>query len=89
MTQPHDIRKTGAAGDSLRYNPRTMRPLAALLCALLAISTLSAQKKKKEEETQTLRVPEELPNAVVGETRRLAFHTTPLSAKGSKQSSFS
>jgi enamine deaminase RidA (YjgF/YER057c/UK114 family) len=71
-----------AAGRSLRYNPRTMRPLAALLCAILAISTLSAQKKKKEEETQTLRLPEELPNAVVGETGRLAFHTTPLSAKG-------
>ncbi len=59
-----------------------MRPLAALLCALLAFSAFSAQKKKKEEETQTLRVPEELPNAVAGETRKLAFHTTPLSAKG-------
>jgi enamine deaminase RidA (YjgF/YER057c/UK114 family) len=59
-----------------------MRPLAALLCAVLAISTLSAQKKKKEEETQTLRLPEELPSAAVGQTRRLAFHTTPLSAKG-------
>jgi enamine deaminase RidA (YjgF/YER057c/UK114 family) len=59
-----------------------MRPLAALLCALLTISSLSAQKKKKEEETQTLRLPEELPSAVTGETRRLAFHTTPLSAKG-------
>lgn len=72
----------GAVGGPLRYNPRTMRPLAALLCAILALSALSAQKKKKEEETQTLRLPEELPSAVVGETRRLAFHTTPLSAKG-------
>ena len=59
-----------------------MRLLAALLCALLALSAFSAQKKKKEEETQTLRLPEELPNAVTGETRRLTFHTTPLSAKG-------
>jgi enamine deaminase RidA (YjgF/YER057c/UK114 family) len=59
-----------------------MRPLAALLCALLAANALFAQKKKKEEETQTLRLPEELPNAVTGQTRRLAFHTTPLSAKG-------
>jgi enamine deaminase RidA (YjgF/YER057c/UK114 family) len=59
-----------------------MRLPAALLCAILAVSVLSAQKKKKEEETQTLRVPEELPNAVAGETRRLTFHTTPLSAKG-------
>ncbi len=59
-----------------------MRPLAALLCALLVASAFSAQKKKKEEETQTLRLPEELPSAVVGETRKLTFHTTPLSAKG-------
>jgi enamine deaminase RidA (YjgF/YER057c/UK114 family) len=59
-----------------------MRPVATLLCVILALSTLSAQKKKKEEETQTLRLPEELPSAVIGETRRLAFHTTPLSAKG-------
>src|ERR1700744_2636151 len=59
-----------------------MRCFAALLCALLAVSTVSGQKKKKEEETQTLKVPEELPNAVTGDTRRLAFHTTPLTAKG-------
>jgi len=44
---------------------------------------LSAQKKKdKEEITQVLRLPEELPSAVTGDTRRLVFHTTPLSAKG-------
>jgi len=57
--------------------------LAALTCGLLAVSALSAQKKKdKEEITQVLRLPSELPSAVVGDTRRLAFHTTPLSAKG-------
>ena len=57
--------------------------LATLACGLLAVSALSAQKKKdKEEITQVLRLPEELPNAVTGETRRLVFHTTPLSAKG-------
>jgi enamine deaminase RidA (YjgF/YER057c/UK114 family) len=62
--------------------------LATLACGLLAVTSLyppklSAQKKKdKEEITQVLRLPEELPNAVVGDTRRLAFHTTPLSAKG-------
>lgn len=59
-----------------------MRPLAALFFVLLSVFILSAQKKKKEEETQSLKLPEELPNAVTGETRRLAFHTTPLSAKG-------
>lgn len=57
--------------------------LAALICGLLAISAPHAQKKKdKEEITQVLRLPEELPSAVAGDTRRLAFHTTPLSAKG-------
>lgn len=40
------------------------------------------QKKKKAEETQVLALPPELPNAVVAETARLAFHVSPLSAKG-------
>jgi enamine deaminase RidA (YjgF/YER057c/UK114 family) len=62
--------------------------LATLTCGLLAVglpcaSKLSAQKKKdKEDVTQVLRLPGELPSAVVGDTRRLAFHTTPLSGKG-------
>src|SRR5579883_487945 len=59
-----------------------MRPLVALFCALLIGLPVSAQKKKKEEQTQTLKLPEELPNAVTGQTRRLAFHTTPLVGKG-------
>jgi enamine deaminase RidA (YjgF/YER057c/UK114 family) len=57
--------------------------LATFACGLLAVCALHAQKKKdKEEITQVLRLPVELPSAVVGDTRRLAFHTTPLSAKG-------
>src|SRR5580658_4376896 len=62
--------------------------LATLACGLLAVTSLftlqlSAQKKKdKEEITQVLRLPSELPSAVVGDTHRLVFHTTPLSAKG-------
>ncbi len=43
---------------------------------------LGQRRKKKEDETQTLQIPKELPAAVTGETRRLAFHVTPLSAKG-------
>lgn len=39
-------------------------------------------KKKKAEQTQVLALPPELPNAVVAETGRLAFHVAPLSAKG-------
>ncbi len=70
-----------------RYNPRGMRiprrTLMALVCGLITVAGLPAQKKKnKDEITQVLRLPEELPNAVTGDTRRLTFHTTPLSAKG-------
>ena len=55
----------------------------ALAC-VAAIAALPAadKKKKKEEETQTLQLPKELPGAIVGETRRLTFHVTPLSGKG-------
>lgn len=55
--------------------------LVALACGLAVLAT-PAQKKKKEEETQVLQLPKELPGAVVGDTRRLTFHVTPLSAKG-------
>jgi 2-iminobutanoate/2-iminopropanoate deaminase len=55
--------------------------LVALLCGL-AVAVLSAQKQKKEEQTQTLQVPRELPGAVVGDTRRLTFFVTPLTNKG-------
>src|ERR1051326_8261884 len=57
------------------------RSLVALMCGW-ALLALPAQKKKKEEITQTLQLPKELPGAVVGDTRRLTFHVTPLSAKG-------
>jgi len=57
--------------------------LVALACgAALAVWPAADKKKKKEEETQTLQLPRELPGAIVGETRRLTFHVTPLSGKG-------
>ena len=55
-------------------------PLVAIACGLLLAAP--APQKKKKEVTQTLQLPEELPNTVTGETRRLTFHVTPLSAKG-------
>ncbi len=58
--------------------------LAPVFCHFFS-PELAAQKKtkpKKEEVTQTLQLPKELPGAVVGETRRLTFHVTPLSARG-------
>jgi enamine deaminase RidA (YjgF/YER057c/UK114 family) len=54
----------------------------AVACAFSLVCATAQRKKKKEEETQTLQVPRDLPSAVVGETRRLAFHVTPLSARG-------
>jgi len=53
----------------------------ALVCGLAVLAT-PAQKKKKEDETQTLQIPKELPSAVTGDTRRLTFYVTPPSAKG-------
>ena len=58
-----------------------MRLFLAVACAL-SILAAAPQRKKKEEQTQTLQLPRELPGAVVGETRRLTFHVTALSAKG-------
>jgi len=55
-----------------------------LLLALVVLSWIAApaQKKKKEEITQTLQLPKELPNAISGDTRNITFHVTPLSNKG-------
>jgi enamine deaminase RidA (YjgF/YER057c/UK114 family) len=55
-----------------------------LVIALVSLVPLAgwSEKKKKEDETQVLQLPKELPSAVSGDTRRLAFYVTPLSAKG-------
>ncbi|MEO8596153.1 MAG: RidA family protein [Candidatus Solibacter sp.] len=63
----------------------TAAVLAAIACGLLLTVPAAAQKKpkpKKEEVTQTLQLPKDLPGAVTGDTRRLTFHVTPLSARG-------
>jgi enamine deaminase RidA (YjgF/YER057c/UK114 family) len=57
-------------------------PPVALACALALLASPQQRKNKKEEETQTLQLPKDLPGAVTGETRHLAFLVTPLSAKG-------
>ena len=55
-------------------------PLVAMACCLTILAP--AQKKKKEDLTQTLQLPKELPGWIAGDTRRLSFYVTPLSAKG-------
>src|SRR5579872_1794350 len=59
---------------------RRVSGVLALACAA-ALAAWPA-KRKKDDETQVLQLPKELPNAVVGETRHLTFYVTPLSAKG-------
>jgi enamine deaminase RidA (YjgF/YER057c/UK114 family) len=59
----------------------------AAVCSVVAMAAAAAlaapfQKTGKEDQTQTLQLPRELPGAVEGDTRRLAFYVTPLSAKG-------
>ena len=68
-----------------RTRRSTILVLVASACCLILAGQLAAQKKskpEKEEITQTLQLPKELPGAVTGETRRLTFHVTPLSAHG-------
>jgi enamine deaminase RidA (YjgF/YER057c/UK114 family) len=61
---------------------RTLGVLA-LACALVTSSLVFGKKKKsEEEETQTLQIPKDPPNAVVADTRRLSFYVSPLSARG-------
>jgi len=59
---------------------KTVLAVAGLGCAL-AVSA-RPDRKKKEDETQVLQLPKELPAAASGETRRLTFSVTALSAKG-------
>jgi enamine deaminase RidA (YjgF/YER057c/UK114 family) len=56
-------------------------PLIVLVCGF-AVLAATPQKKKKEDITQTLQLPKELPGAISGDTRRLTFYVTPPSAKG-------
>ena len=75
---------TPAPVTAKRTPESTIFALATAFCLLLTPAA-PAQKKpkpKKEEVTQTLQLPKELPAAVTGETHRLTFHVTPLSARG-------
>ena len=70
-----------------RTSGRTVQRLAVAVsacCLVFGGQMPEHQKRKpgKEEITQTLQLPKELPGAVTGETRRLTFHVTPLSARG-------
>jgi enamine deaminase RidA (YjgF/YER057c/UK114 family) len=54
----------------------------AISVLLLFLSAAQAKKKNPDDITQTLELPKDPPMVAVGETRRLMFHVSPLSAKG-------
>jgi len=60
--------------------------VAAAACGFLVLAPGQARaapfQKGREDRPQTLQLPQELPAAVEGDIRRLAFYVTPLSAKG-------
>ena len=57
--------------------------IATFVCTLaMVLGTMEAKKKKPEEQTQILQVPKDPPAAVTADTRRLVFHTSPLTSKG-------
>ena len=62
-----------------------MVALSVVLLFLTPLLWSQRKKKKKADEelpNQTLALPQELPNAVAGDTAHLVFHLTPLSNKG-------
>lgn len=56
--------------------------LLACLMAAYAANTYAAKKKNPDDITQTLELPKDPPMVAIGETSRLVFHVSPLSAKG-------
>ena len=54
----------------------------AFLAALLFAAGLVAKKKEAVEKTQVLALPVDPPMVAIGETSKLVFHVSPLSAKG-------
>jgi enamine deaminase RidA (YjgF/YER057c/UK114 family) len=62
---------------------KSLRQILVLAIVATSVAAFAvAAKKKKEDETQILQLPRELPAAVAGDTRRLSFVITTLSAKG-------
>jgi len=54
----------------------------AVLLLVIAVSLGAAKKKNADDTTETLELPKDPPLVAIGETSRLVFHVSPLSAKG-------
>lgn len=61
---------------------RYKRLLVASAMAFAVAVTVPAKKKNPDDVTQSLELPKEPPMVAIGETRRLTFHVSPLSARG-------
>ena len=59
-----------------------IRRLTILLVTVFLAAGISAKKKNPDDITQTLDLPKDPPVVAVGQTNRLTFHVSPLSAKG-------
>lgn len=53
-----------------------------LACVLAVTAWPWNQRNQREEETQTLQIPKELPSALPADTRRLVFRVSELTSKG-------
>src|SRR5436305_9816077 len=62
-------------------NTPGMMTIAIIACGVQLAAPPPIQKKKKEV-TQVLQLPKDLPATATGDTHRLTFHVTPLTAKG-------
>jgi enamine deaminase RidA (YjgF/YER057c/UK114 family) len=62
----------------------SFRPIALTLAIALSTAAFArpADQDEEEEKTQVLELPKEPPQAVVAETQRLVFYSSPLSSKG-------
>ncbi len=59
-----------------------MRYWRVAILGVLSLAVAYGGKKNPDDTTQTLDLPKDPPMVAVGESRRLAFHVSPLSAKG-------
>jgi len=60
----------------------TLLTLAAVAASAAQLPTEDKPQKKKEDRTQVLQLPNELPAVTIGNPRRLTFYVTPLTGKG-------
>ena len=64
------------------FIPRARHQRVAIMALLFLAVAYAAKKKNPDDITQTLALPKDPPMVAMGETRRLIFHVSPLSAKG-------